>query len=78
MIVSEATAALESSTQTRILKNILSTFEGRGVIWSLHRAGMAKDFDHIIVMKNGGIVDQGSFDEVDKEGSVFRDLMEQD
>ena len=76
IIVSEATAALESSTQNRILKNILTTFDGRGVIWSLHRAGMAKDFDHVIVMKNGGIVDQGSFDEVNKEDSVFRELME--
>jgi ABC-type multidrug transport system fused ATPase/permease subunit len=75
LIVSEATAALESASQNRILDNILQAFEGRGVIWSLHRAKLAERFDRVLVMKNGRVVEQGKYDELDREGSVFRELV---
>ena len=76
MIISEATATLESAAQNRIMNNVLEAFADHGVVWSLHRAGMAKHFDQVVVMKNGGIVDQGTYEEIDREGSVFRELME--
>ena len=49
---------------------------GRGVIWSLHRPGFARNFDHVITMKSGRVVEQGSFAELDKEGSALRELLE--
>ncbi len=75
IVVSEATAALESATQNRILRNLLDGFKGTGVIWSLHRASIAKDFDRILVMKNGRVVEQGTYEEVSREGSVFSELL---
>lgn len=75
LIVSEATAALESATQNRILDNILSEFDDRGVIWSLHRASIANKFDRVLVMKNGRVVQQGTYDEVNVEGSAFQELV---
>ena len=74
LIVSEATAVLESASQNRILDNVLTAFEGRGVIWSLHRASLAERFDRVLVMKSGRVVEQGRYDEVDREGTVFRAL----
>lgn len=76
LIVSEATAALENVSQNRILGNILEEFQGRGVIWSLHRASMARQFDRVLVMKNGRIEQQGTYEEVDAEGSTFRELLQ--
>lgn len=74
LIVSEATAALEAASQNRILDNILKAFEGRGVIWSLHRAALAARFDRVLVMKNGRVVEQGRYDEIDAEGTALREL----
>ncbi len=74
IVLSDATAALESGAQNRILDNILEAFAGRCVIWSLHRASLAGRFDRVLVMKNGRVVEDGRYDELDKEGSVLREL----
>jgi ABC-type multidrug transport system fused ATPase/permease subunit len=76
IILSEATVILESATQLRILDNILAEFSGRGVVWSLHRASDSKRFAHVLVMKNGRVVENGAFDEVNKDGTAFKDLMD--
>ncbi len=75
LIISEATAALDSSAQSKILKSLLEEFSGRGLIWSLHRPDMAKSFDRILVMRGGRVVEQGSFAELDREGTGFRELL---
>lgn len=75
LIISEATAALENVSQNRILRSILEAFQDRGVIWSLHRPSMARQFNRVLVMKNGRIEQQGTYDEVDVEGSTFRELL---
>ena len=76
IILSEATTILESSTQLRILDNVLEEFSGKGVVWSLHRASDAERFAHILVMKNGRVVENGDFAEVNKDGSAFKELLE--
>jgi len=57
------------------LDNVLEEFSDRGVIWSLHRASIANRFDRVLVMKNGRIVQQGTYDEVNVEGSAFQELV---
>lgn len=75
LIISEATAALESATQTRIMNNILAAFKGRSVFWSLHKPELAERFDHVLVMKNGQIVDQGPYAKVARPDSSFDELI---
>ena len=77
-IISEATAALDGMSQKRIMKNVLNNSSKPGVIWSLHRADLAKYFDVVIVMKNGAIVEQGTYEELKRNGSIFNELIEQD
>jgi len=76
LILTEATASLDTSSQARILDGLLSDFEGRSVIWGVHRPAMAERFDHVLVMKGGRIVESGSFAELSKEGSVLSQLIE--
>ena len=77
LILSEATASLDGASQKRILKNIMKVFSKRGVIWSLHLPELAKYFDIIIVMKNGNIIEQGTYDQLKRDGSFFNELLEQ-
>ncbi len=76
IILSEATVILETATQLHILDNVLQEFSGHGVVWSLHRARDAERFQHVLVMKNGRVVEDGGFEAVNKEGTAFRELME--
>ena len=55
----------------------MKVFSKRGVIWSLHRPELAKYFDIIIVMKNGNIIEQGTYDQLKRDGSFFNELLEQ-
>ncbi len=76
LILNEATAALDSASQAKLLEGLISEFEGRGLIWALHRAGLASSFDRVLVMRGGKIVEQGKFEELDRDGSVFRELLD--
>ena len=76
LIINEATATLEPASQTMVLENILSTNQERGVIWVLNRVQEAEKFQHIVVMKDGRIVEQGHYDELVKSGGTFQNLLE--
>ena len=75
LVLSEATQTLDVASQARIMHNILQEFKGRGVIWALHDPDVAKEFDHILVMKGGKIAEQGSHSDLDKDGTVYNGLM---
>jgi len=75
LIVNEATALLDSATQTRIFDNLMAEQAGRGLIWVLHRAGQAKSFPRVLVVSEGRVVQQGTFDEVNRDGSAMAGLL---
>ena len=69
LIVSEATAALDSASQGKIMTNLRQEFAGRGLVWSLHRADLAQDFDKVLVMRGGKVIEQGTFAELNHDGT---------
>ena len=75
LIVSEATAVLDGATQTTITENLLAEFDGRGLIWSLHRPSLANRFDRVLVMRGGRVVEQGGYDELDHADTHFKTLI---
>ncbi len=76
LILNEATAIIDGASQTRILDALLKEFEGRGLVWILHRASLASQFDQTIVMQGGKIVDHGTFESMNREGSVLHELIQ--
>lgn len=75
LILNEAIAELDSASQTRVLEGLLAEFDGRGLIWTLHRASLARHFDRVLVMRGGKVVEQGSFEELDRDGGELRELL---
>ena len=67
---------LDTASQGSIMDNLLEEFAGRGLVWVLHRADLAKGFDRVIVMRSGRIVEEGAFEELDRDGSYFRQLLD--
>ena len=76
IIINEATAALDSTAQAQVLAGIMESRQGKGLIWGLHRAGLARGFDRVIVMATGRVVEQGTVADLDKDGTAFRKLVE--
>lgn len=75
LIISEATASLDSGSQSKIMSALLEEFSERCLIWSLHRASLARSFDQVLVMRGGRVVERGTYADLDKDGTYFKELL---
>jgi len=74
LILDEPTSALDNSTQ----RHVLNSLEGLGITRFMvaHRLSTVQGADIILVMKNGALDQQGTFEELSHQPGLFRDLME--
>lgn len=75
LVLSEATSALDSQVQAKVMNGIFAEFEGRCLVWVLHRASLARNFDRVLVMSAGKLQEQGRFAELDHKDSLTSLLM---
>lgn len=79
LILNEATSSLDSGSQTFVMSNLLSEMKGRNITWALQRASLAENFDRVLVLSGGLVVEDGPFkDLVKKEDSVINDLLREE
>ena len=79
LILNEATSSLDSGSQTLVMFNLLSEMKGRNITWALQRASLAENFDRVLVLSGGQVVEDGFFkDLVKKEDSVINDLLREE
>jgi putative ABC transport system ATP-binding protein len=71
LILNEATSALDGQAQSRITNGLRDEFAGRGIIWVLHRASLARNFDRILVLSSGKLEEQGRLAELEGNGSLM-------
>lgn len=73
VIMDEATSALDNKSQSRIQRLIETRWRGkRTVISVVHRLDSIKNFDKVIVMKAGKIMEIGSYDQlIEKKGGLY-------
>ena len=55
----QATAALDSATQIALLGKLLQQQIGAGIVWVTGDAEQAGQFERVIVMEGGRVVEQG-------------------
>jgi ABC-type multidrug transport system fused ATPase/permease subunit len=75
LILNEATSALDGQAQSRIARGLMEEFAGRGIVWVLHRASLARNFDRVFVLSNGKLQEQGTPSELDNNGSLMSMLI---
>jgi ATP-binding cassette subfamily B multidrug efflux pump len=69
LILDEATSSVDTRTEARIQKALLRLMAGRTSFVIAHRLSTIRDADHVLVIKNGEIVEQGTYRELlDKQG----------
>ena len=76
-MLNKATSVSENETSSSITNNLLS-IENTTKIMITHRLDeeTLKKFDQIIVMKNGQIVEFGTYKELIDNNSIFKSLVE--
>ena len=79
LILNEATSSLDSGSQIIVMSNLLSEMKGRNITWALQRASLAENFDRVLVLSGGQVVEDGYYkDLVKKEDSVINDLLREE
>ena len=73
LILDEATSWLDTETQTRVLDNLSRLTLTRIVV--AHRPSTLRQADRIYVMREGKVVQEGSFARLAETPGVFQDLM---
>jgi ABC-type bacteriocin/lantibiotic exporter with double-glycine peptidase domain len=76
LIMDEATSALDSESEN-FIKKTLKDLKGKvTIVLVAHRLSTVKEADNIIVMRNGRVDDQGSFEELMSRQGYFSELVE--
>ena len=73
LILDEATSALDNITQKRVLDSVLQL--NSTVLMVAHRLSTVIHFDRIVMLKNGKIVESGTYDELMASNSLFAELV---
>ncbi|MGI9450161.1 MAG: ABC transporter ATP-binding protein, partial [Geminicoccaceae bacterium] len=71
LVAHDPTGPLDPNEQLAVIDSLIKEFEGRTLIWSLNRTEWAERFDHVIVMRQGHIVEQGAFDDLNRDGNAL-------
>lgn len=70
LIMDEATSALDSETEREFVEAIENLRSGATILVVAHRLSTVRNCDHIFVLENGRIADQGTFGELLNRGSL--------
>ena len=74
LILDEATSSVDTRTEQEIQKAMDALMHDRTSFVIAHRLSTIRNADHILVMRDGTIIEQGSHDELMKQGSFYADL----
>ena len=74
LILDEATSSIDTLTEIRVQKAFAKMMKGRTSFVVAHRLSTIKESDVILVMKDGNIIEQGSHEELLKQGGFYHTL----
>jgi ATP-binding cassette subfamily B protein len=77
LILDEPTAALDVESEAEVMHALDKLIVGRTVLMISHRLSTLGNVDEIIVLKEGRIVEQGTYKELKRRGGVFANLLEE-
>lgn len=74
VILDEATSAMDNITEEIVMNRVMDLLQTQTVIVIAHRLSSIRNFEHIVVLREGRIVGQDSFTKLLENSTYFRDL----
>ena len=78
IILDEATSSLDYETEKTIQKNVEKYFQKCTLIMITHHISMVKNFENIIVIDKGEIIEKGSYEELTKNKKGLKTVLYED
>jgi subfamily B ATP-binding cassette protein MsbA len=78
LVFDEATSALDTVSERLVQDAFAQILPGRTSIFIAHRLSTVKDCDRIIVLDEGQVVQDGTFEQLREEPGMFRRMVESD
>lgn len=74
LILDEPTSAMDPRAEFEIYRQFSKLVENRSAVYISHRLSSARFCDHILVLKDGGIAEYGTFQQLYDKGGEFKEL----
>ena len=74
LILDEATSSVDTRTEVRIQSALLRLMEGRTSFVIAHRLSTIRDANHVLVIDDGQVIEQGTFEELISKRGFFYNL----
>jgi ATP-binding cassette, subfamily B, bacterial len=74
ILLDEPTSSVDPKTELKIYERLFEEWREKVVVSSLHRLYLLSYFDHVYVLQDGHIVDEGSFEYLKNESPAFQEL----
>lgn len=74
LVLDEATANIDTETESLIQEGLKNMRQGRTTIAIAHRLSTIRDANQILVLDKGRIVEQGNHDELLSQGGLYADM----
>ena len=72
LVLDDSTSAIDSNTEDQIQRAMHQILAGRTTFLITHRLSQIRSADHILLMKNGRLLTQGTHDELMAESKVYQ------
>lgn len=74
VLLDEPTSSVDPKTESQIYDRMFEEFKDKAVISTLHRLHLLTKFDYVYILRDGYLVDEGTFAELRGNSAVFQDL----
>jgi len=75
LLLDEPTAHLDNANETLVRRHVLAMSAGRALVWVTHRLVGLEDFDEVVVLGGGRVVERGTATELCGLGGMFAALL---